>query len=175
MIVVTGHTSDLGNIFYNHFDNVKGISRKTGYTFPNDIEKFLNDTQDADILILNSKVCQLELLEETKNKFKKIIVVGSCFHNFLEYGSNSYIEFKRTVFNKVKLLSADATVETKYLHLGISFTPLQNIDDKNNFTEKQIIDLVYYWLDNPVFWDCSMNWKLTDTVDNKLKEFIKRQ
>ena len=58
------------------------------------------------------------------------------------------------------------------MHLGLTFLPNTNVDQENYISWKQMFRVIDEWIDNPVFWDISYNWKATDSITTKLKKMI---
>jgi NAD(P)-dependent dehydrogenase (short-subunit alcohol dehydrogenase family) len=177
-IVITGHTKGIGKALYDHWTSngheVTGISRLTGYNFFSDQDRILEEIKKSDLFVNNANVenFQEEFLLSALNKVNKIIVMGNGLHHYPEYGTFSYIDQKRSLFNTIKKLIANPKTESKILHLGLTFLPDEYIDESNFINWEKIILLIDVWINNPVFWDINYNWKMSESVFNKLSQVI---
>lgn len=176
-ILITGHTQGIGEVLYNHWTSLNheviGLSRSTGYDF-NKISDVLEEASTADLFVNNANVqdSQTMFLKHLLNRVPRMVVIGTGLHNFTEYGTFEYIEKKKQLFNLVKNNVMNPEVNTKLLHLGLTFLPESYVDEENFIPWDRIINVIDFWIENPVFWDVNYNWKATNLVCDKLKEFI---
>jgi len=177
-IVITGHTQGIGQQLYYHWKEqeheVVGLSRSTGHDFEVHLEEIKQEIQSADLFVNNANIgdSQLQLIESTLNTVPMMIVIGNGLHHYTEYGTFDYIEHKQKLFNSCKKSIASVNNSTKILHLGLTFLPNTNVDQENYISWKQMFRVIDEWIDNPVFWDISYNWKATDSITTKLKKII---
>lgn len=178
-IVITGHTQGIGRALFSHWieqgHNVVGVSRQTGYDLTTDHTKVISEISAADLFVNSANIlnCQIPLIEQTINRVGKIVSMGSALHQYKHFcGPFKYLDEKHQLFNLIKHKSIDPSVQTKLLHIGLSFLPHEYIDDTNFISWEQIITVIDFWIENPVFWDVNFIWKATNPIVNKLGKTV---
>jgi NAD(P)-dependent dehydrogenase (short-subunit alcohol dehydrogenase family) len=178
-IAITGHTQGIGKALYSHWamqgHDVVGISRQTGYDLLTDKNKIIEEVRTADVFVNNANIlnCQDLLIKETINHVDKIITIGSALHHYKHFcGPFEYIEEKHQLFNLIKHKVIDPAVHSKFLHVGLAFLPHEYIDQENFISWEQIIDVIDFWIERPVFWDINFTWKATEPIVNKLNQIV---
>ena len=79
-ILITGHTSGIGKVIFDNFDDTYGLCRSTGFDITkNNIQNYLND---KDIFVNNAwssedPLAQTKLIYQAKDYVKRIICIGS--------------------------------------------------------------------------------------------------
>lgn len=182
-VAITGHTSGLGKRLYDHFikngHEVVGMSTSTGIDVTKDQDKIVEAVTGFDLFINNTHVdnCQQELLEKIVNKVGSIIVIGSAMHLFRDVATFDYLERKFLLSQLCRNLNVNPNVITNILHLNISFLPDNAASSKklvsDNFVEfEHLLKLIDHWIDNPIFTDVTLKWKLTPQVVSQLEKKI---
>lgn len=182
-IAVTGHTGGLGKIIYDHYKSKKhhvlGISRSTGFDIVSDQDKIVNAINGFDIFfnVVHIENCQSDLLEKSINKVEKTVVIGSSMHLFRNIATSQYLEEKFNLSETCKNLNIDAYVNTKILHLNISFLPNKDNDSERFISDNvveynEIMSTIDFWIDNPCITDITLGWKLTATVRQGFKNLF---
>ena len=101
-ILITGHTSGLGQALYNHFNSegiheVIGVSRSTGYEFPECYSRVLEIARTSDLFFNNTNYdyLQSEFIKDLKDQRSLMMVTsGSVAAN---YDFSDYCLHKRHV------------------------------------------------------------------------------
>lgn len=183
-IAITGHTSGLGKELSDHFislgNDVLGISRSTGFDIINNQDDIVSAVDNFDLFINNTHHdnCQTELLNKLANKVKFIIVIGSAMHLFRDVATFEYLDQKFLLSQTCRNLNVNPSVNSKILHINISFLP-PNLQDNpsrlksdNAVQYSDLIKLIDHWISNPVFTDVTLQWKLTPIVIAGLEKKI---
>ena len=171
-IVITGHTSGLGKIIFDHLSknhSVVGLSRSNGYDIEKDCDKIIDVVSKSDLFIncANNKHFQKQLLLSAVNKVDNIIVIGTAMQMFDEFLCFNYLQEKRSLADCCRHLSLDPNISTNILLINISFLPRtkNSLVQTDNFIEySQVENLIDYWIQNKTISEVSFSWKMTDLV-----------
>jgi hypothetical protein len=178
-IVITGHTSGLGEGLYNHFlqqdHEVFGLSRINGFDISNNLKKIIEVSSGCDLFI-NNAYCgdsQLRLLLLLKDKVKNMIVCGSLIRKYTNIVDNQYSRDKKKLFELCELISTKEN-GCNILHLDLSFIHNPHLEEnscvKNYEIEiNDIIKSIDFWLENPKITQIQFSWKMTDEVYSKIE------
>lgn len=170
-IIITGHTTGIGKFLYDEFvkhgDEVIGVSRSTGYTLPDDIDRVIELSSDCDMFINNTSDGQLELLEKLHDKVDKIIVMGSIAGDYHQLIQSKYSATKQELAQKCKELSLRPN--NKILHLKISMLE-DAVSSDNLISFKEVFDTIQFWLSVPRLTNIDFEFKLTPYTLEKLKD-----
>lgn len=172
-IVITGHTTGLGKKLYDTFatpwNDVKGISRKTGYYLESDIDRIIEESKGCDLFINNCYVGnrQKVLLERLHDKVGMMIVMGSIAGDYDQLIKTEYSKNKLELANRCKELSL--VPGNKLLHIKISMLE-DAVSGDTLIKYDEIVDLVNFWIKNPRFTSIDYDFKLTPFTLEKVKE-----
>lgn len=171
-IILTGHTSGVGKFLYDHLskeNEVIGISRTTGYTLPNDIDKIIALSEGCDLFINNTYygICQLTLLNKLHNKVKKMIVLGSIAGQYHQLIQSDYSKNKLELAERCQALST--VPGNKLLHLQISMLE-DAVSSDNLISYQEVLDTVEYWIQHPRITAINFEFKLTEFTLERIKE-----
>lgn len=142
-IAITGHTSGLGKIFYEHYTKlgyeVIGMSRSNGYCLPDNISNVAAEANNCDLFINNAycDTSQSELLHRTT---VPVVSCGSMGADFDQ--SNSYFKNKRHLEDTHKKVKR--TTDRKMLLLKMGY--LENYADRHPILYSEILSAVDFWL-----------------------------
>lgn len=172
-IIITGHTIGVGKKIYDNFVNqgheVIGISRTTGFDLNTDIEKVIELSEGADLLINNAYVGekQQELLERLHNKVSMMIVMGSIAGDYDQLIRSDYSKNKLALATRTKELSL--VPNNKLLHIKISMLE-DAVSGDTLIKFDEVVDLINHWVKNPRFTSVDYEFKLTPMTLEKVKE-----
>jgi hypothetical protein len=183
--VITGHTTGIGKAIYDHFLTlgweVIGLSRTTGFTIPNDLDKIIEVSTDCDLFINSSYAGgnQDILVQALSNKVKKMIVLGSIarFEPF-NVLIPEYATAKQKVAEACRLVSITNS-DMPLLHMDIAFiegsTPNLADPDPTNFVGdfvieyQEILSAIDFWLSNTKIRQIEFRWKLSPILYYQLR------
>lgn len=170
-IVITGHTSGIGEYLYEKFFlqgyEVVGVSRQTGYDLSADIDRVVEVATGCDLFINNTSVGQIELLERLNDKVQRMVVMGSIAGDYHQLINNEYSLTKRQLQEKCRELSLRPNCSL--LHLKISMLE-DAVSSDNLISFKQVYNIIDFWIDDPVFTNIDFDFKLTAYTLEKIKE-----
>jgi hypothetical protein len=172
--VVTGHTSGIGKIIYDHFLSkgweVIGMSRSNGYNIVTDQKRVIDDSVGCDIFVncAYDGTAQLELLDALHDKVKNIIVIGSVAADWAkiwkDYGSNKYNLQERC--KEIALEDNPKFANIFYLKLAFcenSSWPIF-VDEKYKASFKEILQIVDTWIAIPKIFSVEFILKKTPEI-----------
>jgi hypothetical protein len=147
-IAITGHTSGLGQAFYNHFslnNEVIGLSRSNGYDIRKNQKEIVDIVSTCDLFFNNAHygIDQGTLLVCLCNRLP-IVTSGSMGADYF-HTKNQYYRDKHTIEMIHKQLTKKRTCPLLLLKMGY----LENYRDRNSISYNEIIKSVEFWLDNP--------------------------
>lgn len=163
----------VGKKIYDNFVNqgheVIGISRTTGFDLNTDIEKVIELSTGADLLINNAYVGekQQELLERLHNKVSMMIVMGSIAGDYDQLIRSDYSKNKLALATRTKELSL--VPNNKLLHIKISMLE-DAVSGDTLIKFDEVVELINHWLKNPRFTSVDYEFKLTPMTLEKVKE-----
>lgn len=163
----------VGKKIYDNFANqgheVIGISRTTGFDLNTDIEKVIELSEGADLLINNAYVGekQQELLERLHNKVSMMIVMGSIAGDYDQLIRSDYSKNKLALATRTKELSL--VPNNKLLHIKISMLE-DAVSGDTLIKFDEVVELINHWVKNPRFTSVDYEFKLTPMTLEKVKE-----
>ena len=182
-IVITGHTSGIGQAIYNKFKEIScreiiGMSRSNGYDIDQDFDKIVEEATGAELFINNAyrDRQQLKLFNALKNKVDMMVVMGSVSRFYPELIPTQYIHDKQELAEACRLESINPN-GISILHLDLSFIEGTTVldDDLTAFTsdfttpKDDIVDTIIFWSQKPSIRQVEFRWKLTPHVLTELK------
>jgi hypothetical protein len=171
-IIITGHTSGIGKYLYDHYSNnheVIGVSRSTGYDLSSDIDAVVNIASNCDLFINNCYVntAQAELLDRLHSSVKQMIVFGSIAGTYHTLIQSDYSKNKMELSTRCKELSL--IPGTNILHVNISMLE-DAVSGDTLIKYKEVLDLLNFWISNPIFTNIDYQFKLTPYTITHVKE-----
>lgn len=147
-IAITGHTSGLGKILFDHWSinhEVVGLSRSTGHDISKHRDQIIETVSTCDLFFNNAHygTCQAKLLLALVDKLP-IITSGSMGADYAHI-DNQYYKDKKTVEVIHKTLVKKSQRPLLLLKMGY----LENYKDKQMIPYQAIINAVEFWLVNP--------------------------
>jgi hypothetical protein len=182
-IIITGHTSGIGQAIYNKFKEIScreiiGMSRSNGYDIDKDFDKIVDEATGAELFINNAyrDRQQLKLFNALKNKVDMMVVMGSVSRFYPELIPTQYIHDKQELAEACRLESINPN-GISILHLDLSFIEGTTVldDDLTAFTsdfttpKDDIVDTIIFWAQTPSIRQVEFRWKLTPHVLTELK------
>jgi hypothetical protein len=182
-IVITGHTSGIGQAIYNKFKEIScreiiGMSRSNGYDIDQDFDKIVEEATGAELFINNAyrDRQQLKLFNALKNKVDMMVVMGSVSRFYPELIPTQYIHDKQELAEACRLESINPN-GISILHLDLSFIEGTTVLDNDltaftsDFTtpKDDIVDTIIFWSQKPSIRQVEFRWKLTPHVLTELK------
>jgi hypothetical protein len=149
-IAITGHTSGLGQAFFNYFSKsheVIGLSRTNGFDIETDTQKIVDIVSSVDLFFNNahSGVQQAILIKKLHNCLP-IITSGSIGADWAHL-DNYYFKEKLFIENVHKDMSKTRLFPTLLLKMGF----LENSKfSKYQIPYQNVINSVEFWIKNPV-------------------------
>jgi len=173
--IITGHTSGIAKVIYEHLKEIGweviGVSRTTGYNLVTDIDEVVALSEGVDLFINCANVgrSQLALLEQLHDKVKRMIVFGSVAGDFHQQLQSEYSEHKRDLANRCFDLSLKPDVNI--LHLNVSMLE-DAVTGDVLISYKEVTDTIDFWLSNPRIRSIAYEFKLTPfTLENAKDKF----
>ncbi len=176
-IIITGHTSGIGQAIYDHFkldpsNEVIGLSRTTGYDIPNSIDAIIKVSSGCDLFINNTCVenSQLELLLGLYDKVGKMIVLGSRMGDYSDIFNTEYSHIKKQLKEKCHDLSLLPDVNILYVNISM-------LEDAKGMERlipfNKVVDLIDFWIQDSMLTSATFEIKMTDSnldsIENKFQ------
>lgn len=173
--VITGHTYGVGRALYNHFPNAVGLARSNGYDIEKDFDRIVDSIRGCDLFINNAYAnhSQVKLFNAVKDHVGKIVCMGSIARLYRDILPSQYADNKQELYDTVRLHNLKQG-SCPALHLDISFMQKESFDNPNIvqvndcITYEQVVDVVDYWLSNPVFTNVEFSWKMSTDLQQEL-------
>lgn len=170
--IVTGHTSGIGKIIYEHFLSknwtVIGMSRSNGYDITKDQDKIVSESTDCDIFVncAYDGDSQLQLLNKLHNKVKNIIVIGSVAADYAKVWK-SYGLDKFHLQERCKELAEEES-STNIFYLKLSFCENATlpvfVNDKYKASFDELLQIIDLWLKVPKIYSVEFILKKTPEI-----------
>jgi hypothetical protein len=147
-IAITGHTSGLGQAFYDHFSKdheVIGLSRSNGYDITKNQDQIIDTAVGCDLFFNNahSGISQAGLISQLQDRLP-IVTSGSMGADYAHL-DNQYYRDKRTIEKIHKFFSKNRQHPMLLLKMGY----LENYQSKYNIFYSEVISAVEFWVSNP--------------------------
>lgn len=172
--VVTGHTSGIGKVIYEHFLSkgwtVFGMSRSNGYNIIDDQDKIIEESADCDIFVncAYDGIGQLELLNRLHDRVKNMIVIGSVAADWAkiwkDYGSNKFDLQERC--KELALEDNKNFANIFYLKLAFCENAAWPIFIDPDYTTsfQEILKVIDLWLEIPKIFSVEFTLKKTPEI-----------
>jgi short-subunit dehydrogenase len=166
--LITGHTSGIGQYFYNKFIElgfvVDGASRSNGYDLTKNYDDILQKALGYDLVINNAygqAGYQYKLLSDLNNNVKNIITMGSVAAYFYDIPSKKqgYSVDKNNLMQLNKRLSYNSKSNLLLINVGTT----ENTSTDPGCTYEDIFNGCLFWLKTPTINQIDFGVKLSQT------------